>query len=127
MEASHGFLTVEDIDWYEQVVSRYLPQLQDVRVAETVDDEPVGFIAQDAGEIHMLFVAPSAQGGGVGTALLDDVAEEHAELRLDVNEANPTARTFYLAKGFEQIGRSELDTEGRPFPLLHLRRVRPPR
>jgi len=109
VEASHGFLTVEDVDWYEQVVSRHLPHLQDVRVTETVDDEPIGFIAQDAGEIHLLFVAPSAQGSGVGAALLDDVAEEHAELRVEVNEANPTAGTFYLAKGFEQIGRSELD------------------
>lgn len=26
-----------------------------------------------------------------------------------------------LAIGFEQIGRSELDGQGNPFPLLHLR------
>ncbi|HEY5784205.1 MAG TPA: GNAT family N-acetyltransferase [Microlunatus sp.] len=125
VESSHSFLTVADIDHYEKVVSRYLPQLRDVRVAVTGDDELVGFIAQDAGEIHMLFVAPSAQGGGVGSALLDDVARGQAVLQLDVNEQNPMARAFYASKGFEQVGRSELDTEGRPFPLLHLRRIRP--
>ena len=125
VEASHGFLTPEDIDEYEKLVSIYLPQLRDVRVAVTGGDEPVGFIAQDAGEIHMLFVAPSAQGGGVGSALLEDVAEGYAAVQLDVNEQNPRARAFYEAKGFEQVGRSELDTEGRPFPLLHLRRARP--
>ncbi|SLJ82783.1 putative acetyltransferase [Mycobacteroides abscessus subsp. abscessus] len=41
-----------------------------------------------------------------------------------MNEDNPTARKFYAAKGFEEIGRSEIDGQGRPFPLLHLRRDR---
>lgn len=125
VEASHDFLTPDEVDGYESVVSGYLPQLRDLRVAVSEDDEPVGFIAQDAGEIHLLFVAPSAQHSGVGSALLDDVADEYGELRLDVNEQNPLARAFYQSKGFEPVGRSELDTEGRPFPLLHLRRIRP--
>ncbi len=127
VEASHGFLTVQDIDWYERVVSGYLPQMRDVRVAVQDGGLLVGFVAQDAGEIHMLFVAPQAQGRGVGSSLLEDVADEYAELRLDVNEQNPTARAFYAAKGFVQVGRSDIDNEGRPFPLLHLRRVQPSR
>jgi putative acetyltransferase len=121
VESSHHFLTPADVDAYEAVVARYLPLMQDLRVA--VDRrEVVGFIAQDDGEVHMLFVDPGAQGRGVGTALLDDVASLHDTLRLDVNEQNPSARAFYRAKGFVEIGRSELDTEGRPFPLIHLRR-----
>lgn len=124
VESSHHFLTPGDVDWYESVVARYLPLMQDLRVA--VDErEVVGFIAQDDGEVHMLFVDPRAQGRGVGTALLDDVAALYDTLRLDVNEQNPSARAFYRARGFVEVGRSELDTEGRPFPLIHLRR--PPR
>lgn len=125
VEASHGFLAPADIDWYEGVVSGYLPQMRDVRVAVQGDGLLVGFIAQDAGEIYMLFVAPHAQGSGVGSALLGDVADEYAELRVDVNEQNPTARAFYTAKGFVQVGRSDTDGQGRPFPLLHLKRVQP--
>ncbi len=49
----------------------------------------LGFLAQDAGEIHMLFVAPEARGRGVGTLLLEDVNSEFGVLRLDVNEQNP--------------------------------------
>ncbi len=41
---------------------------------------------------------------------------------LDVNEQNEGAVRFYAARGFAEVGRSPLDGEGRPFPLLHLRR-----
>jgi putative acetyltransferase len=37
-----------------------------------------------------------------------------------VNEQNPEAVGFYLHYGFAQTGRSPLDGEGRPFPLLHM-------
>jgi putative acetyltransferase len=51
---------------------------------------------------------------------------EHArglrgELTVDVNEQNPAACRFYEACGFVVVGRSELDSTGRPFPLLHMR------
>ncbi|HWR84880.1 MAG TPA: acetyltransferase [Rhodoglobus sp.] len=122
VEATHDFLTPDDVAFYAEAVARYLPVMSDLRVAADAGDRPVGFLAQDGGEIHMLFVAPQAQGGGIGTALLEDVAREHPVLRVDVNEQNPSGRRFYAARGFEQVGRSETDGEGRPFPLLHLRR-----
>jgi putative acetyltransferase len=125
VEASHAFLTTDDIDWYEELVSGYLPKMGDLRVAVDDDGRPVGFIAQEAGEIHMLFVAAQAQGMGVGSALLEHVSQTEPTLRLDVNEQNPIALAFYLGRGFEQVGRSELDGQGRPFPLLHLARGRP--
>jgi len=43
------------------------------------------------------------------------------ELLVDVNEQNPAACRFYEACGFVVEGRSELDSTGRPFPLLHMR------
>ena len=42
---------------------------------------------------------------------------------LDVNEQNPDAVDFYRRRGFEQVGRSPVDSDGRPFPLLHFRRA----
>lgn len=121
VEATHDFLTPADIDWYERAVAEYLPQMSDLRVADE-DGAPAGFIAQEDGEIQMLFVDPSRHGSGIGSALLAAVATGHPVLRVDVNEANPSGRAFYAARGFVQVGRSELDGEGRPFPLLHLRR-----
>ena len=40
---------------------------------------------------------------------------------VDVNEQNPQGVAFYRHMGFEQVGRSELDGQGNPFPLLHMR------
>jgi putative acetyltransferase len=40
---------------------------------------------------------------------------------LDVNEQNPQALGFYQHQGFVITGRSPLDGQGNPFPLLHLR------
>lgn len=124
VEVSHTFLTARDMDWYETIVAEYLPQMGDVRVAVDEGLEVVGFLAQDAGEIHMLFVDPAAHRRGIGTALLADVAIGFEVLRVDVNEQNPTAQAFYEARGFVAVGRSEFDGQGRPFPLLHLRRER---
>lgn len=124
VEATHHFLRGGDIDWYESTVSGYLPAMQDLRVADQRDHGPLGFIAQDDGEIHMLFVDPEAHGRGIGTRLLDTVGQHFDVLRVDVNEDNDSGCRFYSAKGFERIGRSEVDDEGRPFPLLHLQRTR---
>ncbi len=126
VETSHTFLGADDVDWYEQIVAEYLPQMADLRVAVDQNDEVLGFLAQDAGEIHMLFVDPDAQRRGVGTALLEGVAAGFGVLRVDVNEQNPSARAFYAAQGFIEVGGSEVDSQGRPFPLLHLRREHTP-
>lgn len=40
--------------------------------------------------------------------------------KVDVNEQNNEAVGFYLHLGFHQTGRSELDSMGKPFPLLNL-------
>ena len=45
-------------------------------------------------------------------------------LTVDVNEQNPEAVRFYEACGFAVVGRSEVDSDGRPFPLLHMREIR---
>jgi pimeloyl-ACP methyl ester carboxylesterase len=97
---------------------------RDVRPAFDDRGHPLGFIAQEDGQIEMLFVAPDLHGKGVGSQLLDSVARDHDELRVDVNEQNLSGRRFYSAKGFTEVGRSSLDSSGRPFPLLHLRRAR---
>jgi pimeloyl-ACP methyl ester carboxylesterase/GNAT superfamily N-acetyltransferase len=123
VEATHHFLTAEDIDFFGRVVDRHLATANDVRAAFDDYGHPVGFIVQSGGDIEMLFVEPRFHGKGVGSRLLDSVAADHDELRVDVNEHNPSGRRFYAARGFTQIGRSESDSSGRPFPVLHLRRV----
>ena len=58
------------------------------------------------GGCHPGVKTPAAHVRGVVTALLEDAASAFAVLRLDVNEQDPTARAFYTAKGFHEVGRS---------------------
>ncbi|MEO1638040.1 MAG: GNAT family N-acetyltransferase [Pseudomonadota bacterium] len=55
-----------------------------------------------------LFVAPEARGKGVGTALLDAIAEEarrrgFSQVRLDVVDTNPRAKALYKYEGFQEV------------------------
>ncbi|WP_201791282.1 acetyltransferase [Aeromicrobium sp. PE09-221] len=119
VEATHEFLSPEDIDFYEgHIRDTYLPAL-DVTVAE-LSGRIVGFLGLQEHRVEMLFVDPEAHNLGIGTRLLAHAAARHARLDLDVNEQNPSALDFYRSRGFVETGRSPTDGEGRPFPLIHL-------
>jgi len=47
-------------------------------------------------------------------------ASADGKLLVDVNAQNGGARAFYESLGFRVEGRSPIDREGRPYPLLHL-------
>lgn len=68
-----------------------------------------------------MFLAPEFQRCGGGRRLVQHARQLHGELTVDVNEQNQAACRFYEACGFVIIGRSELDSTCRPFPLLHMR------
>lgn len=38
-----------------------------------------------------------------------------------MNEQNPGAVAFYFGKGFMQVDRSEVDDDGKPYPILRLK------
>ena len=81
---------------------------------------PEGFCGVSGTRLEMLFLHPRSFGIGVGKRLLRHAVELLHITEVDVNEANENALGFYLHFGFEVAGRSELDSAGRPFPLLHL-------
>lgn len=121
VRATHDFLSDENIKALKpQVRELYMPQIP-VLLASTDAGKPLGFIGCHENRIEMLFVSPESRGAGVGKQLLQ-YAIEHLQVdEVDVNEQNPQGVGFYLHMGFEQTGRSELDGEGNPFPLLHLK------
>jgi putative acetyltransferase len=79
-------------------------------------------------KVEALFLAPEFHGQGWGRQLLLHAREIKGELTVDVNEQNTQAVGFYEACGFVVEGRSERDSLGLPFPLLHMRQhgVKPP-
>ncbi|UOQ56325.1 GNAT family N-acetyltransferase [Leucobacter allii] len=122
VRATHHFLADSDFARIEGALATgYFPAVALI-VAER-DGRALGFAGVSDGNLEMLFVADAARGTGVGTALLEEAVTRHGVVRVDVNEQNPEALAFYLARGFAPQGRSERDGDGRPYPVRHLARA----
>jgi ribosomal protein S18 acetylase RimI-like enzyme len=123
--ATHHFLRGEDIAALRPLVAVELASgAIDWWVAESAAGELRGFLGFANDAIEGLFVDPEHARQGVGQRLVEhaqSLATSNA-LRVDVNEQNEAAVRFYEARGFAVVGRSPTDSEGRPFPLLHMRR-----
>lgn len=120
--ATHDFLSAEDFAAIEEMVAtHYLPHA-DLFIAADADDIALGFMGMTGAQIDSLFVHADAHGRGVGRALVAHAAALHPVLTVDVNEQNTSGAGFYTHLGSAIIGRSPVDDDGRPYPLLHLRR-----
>jgi putative acetyltransferase len=117
VDSSHDFLSTEDRAAIEPLVADYV-RASPLLVA-MLDGTPVAFMGVTGQTIDSLFVHPTAQGLGIGRMMTEHVASPTS---VDVNEQNESGRAFYLHLGFEVTGRSDQDDQGRPYPLLHLRR-----
>lgn len=120
VDATHHFLSREDRVAIEAELSTFLPQVS-LTLAVDRSDRPLGFMFLHDGHMEALFIDPDHHGQGIGTALVAEALARHPHLTTDVNEQNAQAVGFYRRIGFECIGRSDTDGQGRPYPLLHLR------
>jgi putative acetyltransferase len=122
VRATHAFLTEDDIDSLLPLVQGGALADLELWVLESDDGTPAGFMGLDGTTVEALFLAPELLGQGGGKLLIDHARRlKGGPLRVDVNEQNPNAVRFYERCGFTVTGRSDVDTAGRPFPLLHMR------
>ncbi|VVD82620.1 N-acetyltransferase GCN5 [Pandoraea horticolens] len=121
VRATHDFLGDADIAWLRPRIRHDYLGAVTLRVFRDDAGALRGFLGVTQGNVEMLFVAPDVRRQGIGAALLAYAVRELGCTSVDVNEQNPQALAFYLREGFEVMGRSELDGQGRPFPLLHMR------
>ncbi|MFD3261174.1 acetyltransferase [Paenibacillus lentus] len=118
---THTFLADSDIQFYREIVRNGALREVEIWVRRNENKEPIGFIGLVGTKIEMLFVDPEYHGMGIGSRLIKHAQKlKGSTLQVDVNEQNDGASAFYKRLGFVQIGRSELDSSGQPFPLLHL-------
>lgn len=121
VRATHDFLAESDLlELKSLILDQYFNRV-DLNVARNCEGELVGFCGVSEGNIEMLFIAPQARGKGVGTLLASHAIRVQGAIKVDVNEQNEQALGFYKHLGFEVIGRSSLDGQGKPYPLLHMR------
>ncbi|SDI34909.1 GNAT family N-acetyltransferase [Salipiger marinus] len=90
----------------------------------TVAEDPasghlLGFLARDGSYVHALFIAPAAQGRGIGRGLVASAQQMVARLELWTFEANLQARRFYEALGFRLTARGDGSANDEGLPDLH--------
>ena len=119
VRATHHFLPEEEIVALRPLILEHY--FAAVTLTHARDEQGIaGFCGVHDGNIEMLFVDPRARGHGVGSLLVADAISRQGATRVDVNEQNEQALGFYRRMGFVVTGRSPLDGQGKPYPLLHM-------
>ena len=120
VEATHDFVSAGDkVEIANLVRDDYLP-VADLDVVIDAGGVPVAFMGMTEAEIDSLFVHADARGTGAGRLLVELAQSRFPIIRTEVNEQNPQGVGFWLHMGFCEIGRSNTDGQGRPYPLLRL-------
>lgn len=121
VRATHDFLPEKNINELKPLIfDQYFAAVELYCVKN--EGDIIGFIGVADSNIEMLFIRPDFIGKGVGKQLILHAINELGASKVDVNEQNPKAIGFYKKMGFEKVGRSELDGQGNPFPLIHMMR-----
>lgn len=119
VKATHTFLKPEDFDYYAGMLPTYLSYVDLYGIFR--DDNLVAFMGVSSDEIEMLFVAPDFFGQKLGTCLLSFAISRLGKSLVSVNEQNTNALNFYKSRGFCVMSRDEFDSDGKPYPILHLK------
>lgn len=78
------------------------------------DGTVVGFVSLLDDILAAIFVAPTEQGRGVGSALLQHAKQSREQLSLTVYAANEASIAFYRRHGFEVVGEQLDEHTGHP-------------
>jgi putative acetyltransferase len=126
VRATHTFVSDEHIQSMIPMVRDYLASSEH-ELWVLCDDAGaiMGFMGMSGSKMESLFLAPEFHRRGAGRRMVQHAQALYGELTVDVNEQNAGARAFYGACGFVVTGRSEVDEQGRPYPLLHMRLAAP--
>jgi putative acetyltransferase len=122
VDATHHFLTPTGRQDIDAEVVAFLPQVT-LWLAVDNDDTALGFMLPDDDRMEALFVHPEHRGVGIGRKLACHALSLSSAIRTDVNEQNLQAVGFDMHLGFEKVGYSPLGQQGRPYPLIHLRKL----
>ena len=120
VRASHFFLPEDYLQKIKNLLPSILPTVK-LFVHFDKDDQIItGFLGVSEEKIEMLFIHPAKRGQGIGRLLNKFAVEQLQTYKVDVNEQNEQAVSFYKKIGYNVVGRTEVDGLGKPFPMLQM-------
>jgi len=120
VRATHHFLKEEDLQELKPLILNQYFDAVELKCVKDDKSEIVGFSGVLDGNLEMLFISAKSRFIGLGSLLVHHAINNQQVNKVDVNEQNKEALGFYEHMGFHVVGRSELDGQGKPYPLLHL-------
>lgn len=121
VKETHLFLSKDEIENIEPYVFQALNNIKHLIIETDDNGDSIAFMGIEDNKLEMLFIAPDFREKGLGKKLLLYGIENYQVNELDVNEQNPQAKGFYEYMGFKIYKRDELDGQGNPYPILHMR------
>lgn len=121
VDATHHFLK----DEHKQIIQTNLPayfKLVDVLIWQDSLKNIIGFSGTHDNHLEMLFLEPDVRRKGYGTEIIQFLIQNDVIHSVDVNKQNEQAFHFYQKNGFETVRESLIDSQGYPYPILHMRR-----
>jgi putative acetyltransferase len=120
VRASHLFLPEDYLQKIKNLLPSILPTVKLFVHFDKYDQTITGFLGVSDEKIEMLFIHPAKRGQGIGRLLNQFAVEQLQTYKVDVNEQNKQAVSFYKKIGYKVVGRAEVDGLGKPFPILQM-------
>ena len=120
VKATHDFLHPDDIDYYRKIILEQYFDAVTLYCIKDANDKIAAFAGVSEDMLEMLFIRPDMRGKGLGKALTEFVIHTLNIYLVDVNEENLQAVGFYKKLGYQVTGRSEVDSENKNYPILHM-------
>ena len=118
VSSTHDFLKEEDFLYYKEQLPVYFQHVTLFGFEQ--EGILIGFMGIAEGNLEMLFVDDNYRGIGIGKRLITYAIGNFQVTKVDVNEQNIQAVGFYKYMGFSIYKRSNLDGEGKEYPILHM-------
>ena len=118
VSSTHDFLKEEDFLYYKEQLPVYFQHVTLFGFEQ--EGILIGFMGIAEGNLVMLFIDNKYRGAGIGKKLITYAIDNLQVTKVDVNEQNVQAVGFYEYMGFNIYKRSNLDGEGKEYPILHM-------
>ena len=121
IRATHDFFSETNIREIKKYVFQAIEEIP-ILVVAVDNKETLAFMGIAEDKLEMLFLSPDYFQQGIGYKMISTAIQDYQIKYVDVNEQNPKALKFYLRQGFTIFKRSPVDSDNRPFPILHLKK-----